>query len=199
MSRARAFIFVFIALIVGGCVSTTPLYESRDTVSIHLYGEPVVTKDSFSISFQFETPDYSPPSPYHEPDVPHFIQWVNVNEWTGVEAFRILPHGKSGVDHHFTQGVRKQHRRITITPGKVEGADETTAGFSMLPSEWADGFNSKYRENHEIKGRVVHRLTEKATVYLLDFEDGKLVWSVEGTDVRREWSFDTASEEALAK
>ena len=187
MSKARAFFVILIAVILTGC-GTTPLYESRDAVSIHLYNEPVVTHDSFSIHFRFEPPGLvgTPPG---QPDDPHLIQWIDINNWTGVEAFRVLPDGKSALDHHFTgKGTSKQSRRITICPGKVEGVDETTSGFSMLPSGWPDEFNSRYRSGHKVQGRVVYRLSEKATVYRLDFADGKLVWSVEGTDVRREWS-----------
>lgn len=164
-----------VLLLLAGCA--TPLYETNDGVSLYLVGEPVVEKDNYEIQFQFETPT----------DDPHFIQWVEINGWTGVEAFRVRFNQRSGVDTHFSRGIDRQSRLMTVAPGKVEGTDETTAGFSMLPSEWPAGFNAKYRERHTIQGRVAWRKADKATVYRLEFTPGCLVWSVEGTPVKREW------------
>ena len=179
MRKLALLLLVFVA----GC--TTPLYRSPDGVSIHLRGEPTVEKDYYEIQFRFESPT----------DDPHLIQWIELNGWTGVEAFTVLMDGKTSIDtHHPGRGTTKQYRRITIAPGKVEGTDQTFWGFSMLPSEWPEGFNDHYRKWREIRGRVAYRLPARATIYRLEFEEGKLVWYVEGTDVRREWyAVDTPS------
>lgn len=170
----KALLFALCCLLAG---CTVPLYETRDGVSIHLVDEPQVEANRYRIEFRFESPT----------DDPHLIQWVELGDYHGVESFRVLPDGKTGIDIHFTARTIKQNRRITIAPGKVEGADETTAGFAMLPSNWPDEFNEHYREDHSIEGRVVYRRDEMKTVYNLDFESGVLRWSVEGTDIRREW------------
>lgn len=168
-------LFMGVLLSLAGCA--TPLYEDHNRVSLYLVGEPTVKRDSFEIQFQFETPT----------DDPHVIQWIEMNNWTGVESFRVLWEKRTGIDTHFSSEIQQQSRRMTVAPGRVEGVDETTAGFAMLPSEWPEGFNAKYRERHTIQGRVAWRKADKATVYRLEFTPGKLVWSVEGTNVRREW------------
>lgn len=163
--------------VLTGC-QAVPLYETRRGVSVYLDEEPTVERDYYKIDFRFSSPT----------DDPHLIQWIELNGWTGVEAFRPRWHGRTGADHHYpSKGTTKQYRRITIAPGKVEGADETSNGFSMLPSEWPDGFNSDYREHHKIQGRVVYRRPEYETVYLIEFKDGVLIWSVEGTDIQHRW------------
>lgn len=167
---------ILFLLFLTGC--TTPLYESRDHVGVHLYGEPTVEETSYKFKMKFESPT----------DDPHLIQWVDVGQYHGVEAFRSLPEYKTFVDTHFVSDTNFQHRRMTIAPGKVEGVDATMWGFSMLPSEWPDNFNERYRSGHEIQGRVVYRKPEHETVYYLHFENGVLTFWIEGMeDQKREW------------
>jgi hypothetical protein len=181
MRRVKLIPLLLLALLAG-CV--TPLYETRDGVSIYLVGEPTVERDYYRIEFKFETPT----------DDPHLIQWIELNGWTGVEVFTPRLFERTVVDHHYpSRGTKEQYRRMLIAPGKVVGVDMTTGGFGMLPSEWPEGFNPDYRKGHVIRGRVVYRKPEFETVYRLDFKDGRLVWSVEGTDIRRKWTVDSES------
>lgn len=172
--QKNAILFV-LCLLFAGCA--TPLYQSPDRVSIFLHSEPEVLEDSYKIKFRFESPTQDP----------HLIQWIEVNGYHGVEAFRITPPYQSQVDTHFTEDTTQQLRRITIAPGEVEGVDATFWGFSMLPSNWPPEFNAAYRAKHKIQGHVVYRRPEHETIYHLDFVDGVLRWWVEGTDVKREW------------
>jgi hypothetical protein len=72
-------------------------------------------------------------------------------------------------------------------PGSVTGVDESLGGFSMLPSDWPSNFNEKFLKRHKIQGSVSSFRVEYRTVYHLHYDDGKLVWHIEGTDIRREW------------
>jgi hypothetical protein len=172
MKRLALLLLLFLA----GC--TIPLYESRDRVGIDLWGSPTVTEDSYEFQMKFDSPT----------DDPYLIQWIDVGPYHGVEAFRVVEPYKSQVDTHSVSETNFQHRRITIAPGDIEGADETFWGFSMLPSQWPDNFNATYRANHNIQGRVVYRKPEHETVYYLHFENGVLTWWIEGhEDEKREW------------
>lgn len=167
---------LLLLLLLAGC--TTPLYESRDHVGIHLYGEPTVTDTSYEFKMQFESPT----------EDPHLIQWIDVGRYHGVESFRVVYPYKSRVDTHSVSETNFQHRRITIAPGDVEGTDATFWGFAMLPSEWPPNFNAGHLKNHKIQGRVVYRKPEHETVYYLHFENGVLTWWIEGhEDDKREW------------
>ena len=181
MSRKHLRVLALASLLFAaltGCTAT-PLYETPRGVSVYLNEEPTVERDYFEIEFRFSTPT----------EDPHLIQWIEVNErWTGVESFTPLWHGRTGIDRHYSgKGTVSQYRRVTIAPGEVEGTDETRFGFAMLPSEWPERFNPKYRSEYKIQGRVVYRRPEYETVYLIEFENGVLTWSVEGTDIQHRW------------
>ncbi len=164
-------------MFLAGC-STTPLFVSDDRVSIYLRGEPEVTDDSFRIKFKFDSPTADP----------HLIQTLRIWTWSGTESFRVTDGYMSFTDTHYSGEIGSHHiRRMTIMPGSVEDTDETLFGFSMLPSGWPDGFNRKYREDHEIKGRVAYVKPEHATTYTLTFVGGVLTWRIVGTDIKHVW------------
>lgn len=174
-------------LFITGCSQGKIIYDDPDNVSIYLYDEPVVTRRDYSITFRFK---------HNDDDATHFIQKISWNwrEGKGIESFRSyngkLPHGQK--DHHFNDSVLYERREMTIMTGKVEGADETWAGFAMLPSDWPDDFNEKYRKGHKIQGSIVDVNPETATVYILEFNDGELVFEVEGTEVKYVWTATSA-------
>lgn len=171
-------VLVVLLTFLSGCASS-PLYVTDDGVSIYLQKKPVVKQDEYSIHFKFETPT----------DDTHIIQQIEMNdgEWTGIESFRIGSWSQTGVDHHYSEGIQWQYRRLTLMPGEVRDTDENN-GFAMLPSGWPEGFNEHYRQQHKIQGEIVKMRPEHQTIYHLDFKDGKLVWYVEGQDIRREWT-----------
>lgn len=165
--------------VLTGCAS--PLFVTDDGVSIFLQRTPEVKHNEYRIQFRFE-------SPTNDKDV---IQQIEMNEtWTGIESFRISKWGQTCVDTHHATGISIQRRRMTLMPGEVRGVDLSPFGFAMLPSEWPDGFNQDYREQHKVQGEIVKIRPEYKTIYHLDFENGRLVWYIEGQDVRREWVAD---------
>ena len=170
-------LLIMAMLFLTGCAAS-PLYVSDEGVSVYLQKKPEVTKDSYSIYFKFEIPTNDT----------HAIQQIEMNgdKWTGIEAFRIRAWRMTGIDHHHVDGVTRQFRRITLMPGAVQGTDELN-GFSMLPSGWPEEFNQNYRSQRKVQGEIVKMRPEYKTIYHLDFENGRLVWYIEGQDIRREW------------
>lgn len=193
-------IFLLAALLVVGCTST-PLFVSGDQVSVYLAEKPEVKQTEFNIEFKFDSPTGDT----------HLVQRLELSSWSAEEAFRVTDGYKSYTDTHFSKGISYQHRRIVIRPGAVAGTDETFLGFSMLPGDWPDRFNEKYRwkkgkitdpndprfgevvpdpqfgVNHKIQGVITYTREEHATVYLLTFDHGVLTWEIEGTDIKHVW------------
>jgi hypothetical protein len=168
-------IFLFLAGLLLSACSSTPLYVTDSGVSIYLAEEPEVEADRFKITFTFESPT----------DDPHLVQTIELYGTAGIESFRA--NRFTNRDVHWTEKTDTQYRRMTIMPGEVVGADERN-GFAMLPSDWLPGMNADYLDDHKIQGKVVFTRPEFQTIYHLDFEYGKLVWYIEGKDVRMEWS-----------
>lgn len=177
MHKTYAITFICLAFVLVGCTSQ-PLYVTKSGVSIYLKEEPVVAENSFTIKFSFESPT----------DDKHIIQQIETSEWTGIESFRTFS-GKTTTDTHSMIGLLEDSRRMTLIPGEVADTDESLfSGFSMLPSAWPEYWNSKFRKDHVVRGYIVKMRPEFQTIYNLEFAQGKLVWTVEGTQLRREWS-----------
>jgi hypothetical protein len=178
MNKTYAFTFICLAFVLVGCASE-PLYVTNSSVSIYLEGDPVVKENTFEIRFHFESPTKEK----------HIIQQIECGGWTGIESFRLHPNGSTSTDTHFIENRVYDKRRMTLIPGEVADVDEGFfSGFSMLPSGWPDNWNAKFRQKHKIQGTIVKMRPEFQTIYHLEFAQGKLIWTVEGTSVRREWS-----------
>jgi len=199
----RLTFLLFVSIGLTGCAHRTLLYQDKDHVTVYLVNAPEVTKDSYSIEFQFEAPTNDT----------HLIQTLNQKTWSATESFRVIYYAdETSVDHHWVAGpIQTDWRRMVIRPGKVVGTDEANTGFSMLPGGWPDRFNWTYRYNagkitdqkdprfgtvvpdpqfgvrHKIQGFIEYERPEYATIYHIQFVNGLLTWSVEGTDIKYEW------------
>lgn len=187
MRRLLTLTLLLPALFICGCSQGIRIYNDPENVSIYLYDKPVVTENSYDIRFRFA---------HNDDEATHVVQALNwhYQDGAGVESFRTylgkFPLGQS--DRHYNDAVQYERRVMTLMAGSVEGADETTLGFAMLPSEWPSGFNPNYIAKHKIIGRVTYLNEKSRTQYTLEFKDGTLTFEVQGTDVKYVWTGSTA-------
>lgn len=186
-NNLKVLLLLLMSMALVGCTALTPLYESKDHVSIYLAGEPEVERTHYKIRFVFETPT----------DDTHLIQTLDLGIWTGTEAFRTQYFvDETGIDSHWIDSPDAPHdssqwyidnRTITIRPGEVVDVDENCGGFSMLPGGWPDNFNKSFRESHSVQGRIEYERSEHATTYQINFVNGVLRFNVVGTSVSYQW------------
>lgn len=205
-------ILIFIILLFSGCSSTSLVYDGKsveknnyEKVSISIIGEPVVTKTSFSIYFKFESPT----------DDENLIQQIRITDMVGIESFGSSVDGDHHWTRETTKQIRKISIFPGEVEGTDETAggfamlpSSWDSGFNWIyrykmgilskGDKYYDdklpdfiqqiGPDPKFGINHKIQGKIVKILVEHATVYWLEFEDGKLTFRVEGTDIEMSWT-----------